>query len=351
MDGPSASAPVLSLILPVYNAKPYLEGCLDSILNQNFRSLEVIAVDGASDDGSAQELTERAGSEPRLTVLRDEDRIGPGTARNRGASQARGEYLWFVDADDVIAADCVGSVVDAVKATEPDVLFVGYEVVQRWRKRRPSPVHGLPPALAGVRFTIADHPEVLNFSVASWNKVVRREYFVKQGLGFEKQWPHEDVRLSAQLLLEADSLSALDKVCYRYRRNRPGSAMRGPDARRHFKAFKAWQLVLDWAQIRAKVDDPLVTCGVYRTLFERAIYHYSTLLDTRGYVPRQHRREFFGQMNADFTKYAPPDYQPAAGLRGIKLKLIRDGNYGRYALLDPVNRVRNGLKTAVAFCR
>jgi CDP-glycerol glycerophosphotransferase len=122
--------------------------------------------------------------------------------------------------------------------------------------------------------------------------------------------------------------------------------MRGPEAMRHFKSFKAWQLVLDWAQIRAKVDDPLVTCGVYRALFERAIYHYSTLLDTRGYIPRPFRREFFVRMTADFKKYAPPDYQLASGLRGIKLKLIRDGSYGRYSILDPINRARNGFKIA-----
>ena len=193
---------------------------------------------------------------------------------------------------------------------------------------------------------IADRPEILRWSMACWDKVVRRDFFRSLDIGFAPKWPHEDVALSAHLLLEASKLSVLDQVCYRYRRNNPGSAMRDQERRRHFRAFDAWRAVLDWAQIRVKVDDPQVTAEVYRTLFERAIHHYTTLLDTRGFVATDDRREFFEQMTADFIKYAPPDYQLPGGLRGRKFGLIRDGDYRKYAALDPLNKARNGLKIA-----
>src|SRR5215475_9085101 len=80
-----ATLPVLSFILPVYNASGYLAHCLDGITQQTFRDIEIIAIDGASTDNSAAILEERKRTEPRLMVIRENTRVGPGNARNMGA--------------------------------------------------------------------------------------------------------------------------------------------------------------------------------------------------------------------------------------------------------------------------
>src|SRR5262252_1007771 len=79
--------PLISIVIPVYNAGRDLVSCLDSITGQSFRDVEIIAVNDGSTDGSAEFLDERAETEPRLTVVH-EDRIGPGRARNVGAGHA-----------------------------------------------------------------------------------------------------------------------------------------------------------------------------------------------------------------------------------------------------------------------
>jgi CDP-glycerol glycerophosphotransferase len=347
------SCPLISFILPTYNAARHLDDCLGAITRQSYRDIEIIAVDGASTDETAAALDEWSRTEPRLTVRRQTERIGPGRARNIGARLAAGQYLWFVDADDVIVAECLTAIAQCLKADAPDVLLVDYEVVPPHGRARRSPIHELGDPSVSQCFTVADRPGVLNLSMSTWNKIVRREFFRSLETGFATEWPHEDVYLSGMLLLDAKRMSMLDQVCYRYTKDGPGSAMRTGDRRRHFKIFGAWRALLESAQIRAKADDPVITSEVYRALFERSIWHYSTLLDSRGfgvsrigwrgYVTRRDRRDYFGRMHDDFVRYAPSGYKPERGFRGVKFGLIAKGAYGTFAILDPLNQCRNAL--------
>ena len=91
--------PKVSVIIPVYNVEKYLGECLDSIFGQTLKDIEVVCVDDGSTDGSAAILREYAAKDPRLSVLRQEN-AGPYVARRRGLEVVRGEYTYFMDADD-----------------------------------------------------------------------------------------------------------------------------------------------------------------------------------------------------------------------------------------------------------
>ena len=91
--------PLISVIIPVYKAEAYLEECLDSVLAQEYPSLELILVDDGSPDGSPAICDRYAGRHPNIQVIHQENQ-GPGPARNAGIAAARGEYLMFADADD-----------------------------------------------------------------------------------------------------------------------------------------------------------------------------------------------------------------------------------------------------------
>src|SRR6201985_2025372 len=102
--------PLISVVIPVHGVEDYLDRCLDSVLGPPDRaaggggsavSLEVIAVDDASPDRSGAILAAR--QDPRLRVLTTTTAAGPGPARDLGAKEATGEYVWFVDGDDEVA--------------------------------------------------------------------------------------------------------------------------------------------------------------------------------------------------------------------------------------------------------
>ena len=94
--------PVISVIIPVYNAERYLRECLTSLVNQTFRAYEIIAVNDGSTDGSLAILRHFQKDWPQLRVI-DQENGGVSAARNVGMAAARGEYLGFMDADDTVA--------------------------------------------------------------------------------------------------------------------------------------------------------------------------------------------------------------------------------------------------------
>lgn len=95
------SVPVISIIVPVFNAERYLSRCIDSILNQSFSDLELLLVDDGSTDGSGNVCDEYAAKDERVKVIH-QDNAGVSTARNKGLEEATGEYIYFPDSDDIV---------------------------------------------------------------------------------------------------------------------------------------------------------------------------------------------------------------------------------------------------------
>jgi glycosyltransferase involved in cell wall biosynthesis len=339
--------PLISIVVPVYDVKDDLPDCLDSVLGQSFGDIEVIAVDGGSTDGSGKLLDDRASQDPRLRVLHDV-KIGPGTARNNGLAQATGEFVWFVDADDMLPAGSMQAVADHLRQTVPDVLLIDFEVLYTGGRTSPSPGESALGAVPPGNFTIAQQPGLINHTMTAWSKVVRRQFLAATGASFPKGI-HEDIPVSCAVLLDAERISVLNRVCYRYRRGRRGSFM-SKTSNEHFDVFGSYRGVLELAGKRQAGGDPVITAQVQAVLFERAIWHYTTILGTGGWgvgpvgisglVPRRQRHRFFAMMTEDFLKYRPEGYRFPDGARGAKLRLIERNAYWSYSILEPLNRIR-----------
>jgi len=132
MDG-STSQPVVSIIVPVYNAERYLRECLDSLIKQTFSEIEIIAVDDGSTDSSPEVLADYALRDERLHVIRQSNG-GVSRARNAGLQAARGEYALFVDSDDYIRLDTCEFLVSRVRESNADIVVFGGKTfpTKRW---------------------------------------------------------------------------------------------------------------------------------------------------------------------------------------------------------------------------
>lgn len=113
--------PHVSLIIPVHNAEPFLERCLDSAAAQTEPELEIICVDDASTDASGTMLEERAKRDRRFRVVHRAVNGGESAARNEGIALARGEYLAFLDHDDMLEPDACRLLYQAAKAKNADI--------------------------------------------------------------------------------------------------------------------------------------------------------------------------------------------------------------------------------------
>lgn len=338
----------ISVILPVYGVPDYLGECLDSVLAQAPAGTEVIAVDDGSPDACGQILDDRSRLDPRLKVIHLAANAGPGNARNVGLKSATGDYVWFADADDLIADGALAEITARLRLDQPDVLLIDYEDYYAGGQTGRSPGAALLHAAPAGTFTLAAQPALINLTMTSWSKVIRRAFLAELGLEFPPGI-HEDVPVSCAVLLSARRISALDRVCYRYRRARRGSFM-VTTSDRHFDIFGSYQLVFDLLPSFAEHAGAPVPAAVRVALFERAIWHYATILGTGGVgvgaagsgglVPRRARRMFFERMHQDYRRWRPAGYRHPPGARGVKFRLVERNAYRTYSVLEPVNQLR-----------
>jgi CDP-glycerol glycerophosphotransferase len=338
--------PLISVIIPVHDVADYLPECLDSVLGPPLADVEVIAIDDASSDGGDKLLEERAASDSRLRVIHLESNAGPGHARNVGLQTAAGEYVWFVDGDDRLA----GGALTAIQARlaelaggghGPDVLLIDWVSSYPDGRTEPSPGRDLLGRVPPAGCTLEELPRLIDLTMTSWSKLLRREFLARLDVPFASGI-HEDVIVTCAALLEAESVAALNQVCYRYRRGRPGSCM-ATTGTGHLAIFASYERVFALIAAR-RAAGAEVSDAVQAAVFERAIWHYATVLHTglsrAGLVPRGDRRRFFARMHADFVACRPPGYRPPAGARGLKFALIERGAYRTYSLLKPLNEAR-----------
>lgn len=131
------STPLLTIIIPVYNTRPYLERCVRSVMGQSYQNLEILLVDDGSTDGSGALCEELAGEDGRIRVLHKENG-GSSSARNLAIQQARGEYLGFVDSDDYIDARMYELLCHGILQYQVPIAQIGRDEIDEEGRRLPN---------------------------------------------------------------------------------------------------------------------------------------------------------------------------------------------------------------------
>lgn len=120
--------PLISIIVPVYNAEEYLEDCINSIVKQTYENIEIIVIDNQSSDSSLQIINKFMKVDSRIKLLYC-DVQGPSATRNVGIKNAIGEYIMFVDSDDTIEYNSIESIVFKINQYEPNIVLFGFDII------------------------------------------------------------------------------------------------------------------------------------------------------------------------------------------------------------------------------
>jgi CDP-glycerol glycerophosphotransferase len=306
---------LLSIVVPAYRVQGYLRECLDSILDQSFTDLEVVGVDDCSPDGTGQILDEYAARDSRVRVIHLDRNVNLGPAREVGLRHATGEYVWFVDSDDWLTPGSLRAVVSRLRATTPDVLIVNHAKVP-WNPRSKTRVASDFLGEAPEVFTLGQWTRALDILHVAWNKVIRRDFLTRLGVPFPPGW-YEDVAFTYPLLLAAERISVLDRVCVNYRQRRVGAATR-TQGEGHLAIFGSWERVFE----RLDPDEPLRP-----RLFQRMIWHFLMVLGNENRITPALRRRFFAQASEFYGRYKPAGFQPPAGVEGVKFRAVERGSF------------------------
>ena len=219
------SRPLVSLVIPVYNAELYLEELFASILSQTYENIEIVCVNDGSKDGSLGLLRKYESADDRIVVV-DNPNSGAAATRNVGVEIATGEYLCFVDSDDFIERDSIELLLDTAIENQADIVLFDIDFYNDETKEF-SPHHGAiqrDSVPVGEAFKASDvqhfYKKVIGYTV---NKFYRASFIKGLGLSFPEIGAHEDMPFTYIALSAANRIVYLDKTLYHYRRSREGS--------------------------------------------------------------------------------------------------------------------------------
>lgn len=215
--------PKFSIIIPVYNVAPYLRECLDSVLSQTVENLEVLAVDDGSTDGSGKIIDEYAVKDQRITVLH-KGNGGVSSARNAGIDLAKGEYLCFVDGDDIVSPTYLQDLYEAMG--DADSSMGGFKTFGLPDKpgRIVTPGERKVDTLEENLFRFYDIQNTLAFRYL-WNRMFRASIIRNRRIRFQEDiYYKEDGLFVIKYLCQSNGMVGVtDSVIYNYRRTPNGA--------------------------------------------------------------------------------------------------------------------------------
>ncbi len=243
--------PGISVIVPVYNTAAFLPACLDSILTQSFRDLEVICVDDGSPDDSGEILREYSGRDERLTVVAKEN-AGLGAARNSGMDVAVGENILFVDSDDRLLPDALAAMA-AAAAPDIDIVCGGHLTFSERRGVTLPHACNAADLVAPRIFPAFMHQQI---HVTAWAKLFRRDFLRQHHIRFpETRRSFEDGRPMAEAFFFARRVRLIDTLVYRWRRAERGTLR---------TCYSSPRFVSDWVEAKADLTAFLRREGVWQ---------------------------------------------------------------------------------------
>ena len=218
---------IVTVLVPVHNAADYLEASLESLQEQTFTNWKCVCLDDGSTDASADILNRFAAADPRFHVIANDRSHGVAVARNALLDAAESEWVFFLDADDMLAPDCLATLYECVCSsgaslawaqyerfdTVPPVCATGNEIRivsgDEWFKLRAKRYSYARPASFGDVFS--------NVQCQLWNRLIRKSLL--NGLRFEEDLEKgEDLVFYAEVLRRVDSVAISGRVTYFYRR-------------------------------------------------------------------------------------------------------------------------------------
>lgn len=247
--------PSLSIIVPCYNVEKYLAKCLESIINQTYKDLEIICVNDGSSDRSLDIIENFAKKDCRVKVVNQKNQ-GISVARNEGVRNATGKYISFVDSDDYIDEETYESALKTIEETNVDMVCWGAKVELADTSKINSKKINKAEKYHKIKKTgmFKDLEEVAkNVPYTVWNKLYKKDIILENRIEFPKGKCFEDNEFFLKYLISCKSVYCMGKSYYHYvQRNK--SIMNSKDDMKLLDRLYVFDNVLKYYDSKDKVD-------------------------------------------------------------------------------------------------
>lgn len=262
--------PLVSIIVPVYNVEEYLEQCIQSLLGQTYKNIEIILVDDGSADSSGGICDRQGRTDSRITVIHKENG-GLSDARNAGIDRANGEWLMFVDSDDWVHENYCRDALDIVRESDADIGVFHYW--EYWEGEGIRTVREGPEGIFNSEEALC-HLASGNTRDYAWNKIYKRELF--SGIRYPVGRVFEDIGTTYKLFDAAQRIRMVKTSLYFYRR-RKGSITLSPRAGAVMDMFELLMEQYKFCSKKYPAAKEQVRDNVLRRALECSIKNHGTI--------------------------------------------------------------------------
>lgn len=236
----------VSVIIPVYNVEKYLRECLDSVINQTLKDIEIICVNDGSTDNSRDILEDYSQRDYRVRII-DKKNGGLSSARNAGMKAARGEFLSFIDSDDWIDSMMLEKLYKSIQDNDSDISICAVHLFDETTKciddsSKYYTLEVFDESFDNRAFSYKDtKPFIMDVCIMAWNKLYRRSLIEQYGAEFPEGLIFEDGPFFFSIFFKTERISIVRDFLYYYRINRKNSIIQ--------KAGKKFLDIIDVAEL------------------------------------------------------------------------------------------------------
>ncbi|MFD4788440.1 CDP-glycerol glycerophosphotransferase family protein [Streptomyces sp. NPDC058459] len=340
--------PRFSIIVPSHGVSGRLPETMDSVLSQSFGDLELIPVLDSPDtpdtpdspDSPAATVTDaRAERDRRVRPVHSPAAAGLSGARNAGLLAATGDYVLFLDGDDLLLPGALAALDQRLAETPGvDVLHAEYERVPWWEGKPAVAVKPLPAKAPQGAFTPGEAPELTGVQLPAWSAVYRRGFLIENELSFP-EGHFTDLGWAGLITAAAGRLAVLRRPIVRHRARRQGSRLNMPGPHQHE--------LLDQVDLAlSRATECRLPAERVRVLFDQLFAPVLKTLSRPERLAGGHRA-FFRRASELYRKHRPAGFRTPGGSLGLQHRLLASGAYTAFRALRAASRVTTGAKARV----
>jgi glycosyltransferase involved in cell wall biosynthesis len=250
--------PFITVIIPVFNTASFLAQCLTSIINQQFRDIEIIVVDDYSTDDSIRIVEFFATQDDRISIIKHSANCGAGAARNTGIKRSKGNYILFLDSDDYLFDKSSLLKLSVIaKKVDPEIILFKHKILNPDTNELYDMIddnekniwkHIAISVNTNKLHTLNDFLDFLNTPAYPWNKLIKRKFLIENKINCTETFCHNDLALSWKAMVTAQRFAFLAEDIVVHRRSLTHSQLTNDKSRRRLDLFIALADVNDFLQ-------------------------------------------------------------------------------------------------------
>lgn len=321
----------LSIIVPVYGVEKYIDKCLNSLVKQSLKEIEIIVVNDGTKDNSQKIIDKYVKKYPDKIKSYIKENGGQGSARNYGLKKTTGEYIGYVDSDDFVEKDMYKKLYNKAKENNYDIVVCGnYNVSEDYQNKNID---------AFINNYNTDLENIFFGKMAVWNKIYKRDILIKNKLEFKEKVWYEDLAFTLKAIMNSNTFAFIDEPLYDYL-IREGSTMNNSNVQRNLEILDAFNDILSYIQHNKKEEyfnkiEFLAIDHIYISAIVRVLK-----AEADDKVKRETINKLIDYMNKKFPNYKNNKYiNTLSKNRKIIYKLI---NIKMYGLINLIFKVKKG---------